>query len=181
MIFTPEIEGAAPIQAARQPFFDAFRRRVDAGLLTGRPHPRSNYAVSEAGPIRLAVQAADWRTAINVGLNELEVEIRQEGFVHFRVRYWRWTMYVFALSAVIGVTLFAFLAFVDVRSYLSGHPFSRLPGLSLSQNVAVAWLAALFWGFVWPWLMIPIHKKPLRGLVARLIADVDAQATAEGR
>jgi hypothetical protein len=182
MIFTPQIEGSVPIGAARQAFFEAFQRRVAAGLLTGRPQPRSNYAVVEAGSGRLSVHAADWSTATNVGLNELELEIRQEGLVHFRVRYWRWAVYGFALAAAIGVMLLAALAFLDVRSYLSRHPSSMLPGLSLGQNVALAWLMAVFWGFVWPWLMIPMHKKPLRGLVARLIADVDAnaQASADG-
>lgn len=180
MIFQPLIEGVIPIRSTGQAFLDAFRRRVEAGLLTGRPHPRSNYAIRQAGPGRLAVHAADWSTALNVGLNEIELEMRQDAVVHFRVRYWRWAWYVCALSAIIGVTLFAFLALLDVRSYLAGHPYSRFPGLSLNQNVALAWLMALFWGFVWPWLMIPIHKRPLRRLIARLIAEVDAQAAGSG-
>lgn len=37
-------------------------------------------------------------------------------------------------------------------------------------------LMALFWGFVWPWLLIPMHKRPLHGLVVRLITEVDARA-----
>lgn len=34
----------------------------------------------------------------------------------------------------------------------------------------------ILWGFVWPWLLIALHKKPLRRLIAGLIAEVDAQA-----
>ena len=44
------------------------------------------------------------------------------------------------------------------------------------QNVAVAWAMALFWGLVWPWLLILIHRWPLRRLMQRLIADVDSAA-----
>jgi hypothetical protein len=51
-----------------------------------------------------------------------------------------------------------------------------VPGLSVDQNVAIAWMMALFWGFAWPWLLIAMHKKPLRGLVERVITDVDGQA-----
>jgi hypothetical protein len=49
-----------------------------------------------------------------------------------------------------------------------------MPGLSIDQNLALAWLMVVFWGFLWPWLLISMHKRPLRRLVTRLIAEVDA-------
>lgn len=73
MILAPEIQGSIPIQSSADHFMDAFRRRVASGLLTGRPHPRSNYVVAESAPDRLRVVAADWWTAMNVGLNEVEL------------------------------------------------------------------------------------------------------------
>ncbi|HEY8131013.1 MAG TPA: hypothetical protein VII12_03910, partial [Thermoanaerobaculia bacterium] len=56
------------------------------------------------------------------------------------------------------------------------HPASRFPGLSIDQNVAVAWAFAFFWGFVWPWNLILLHRRPLRRLMQRLIVEVDAAA-----
>jgi hypothetical protein len=50
------------------------------------------------------------------------------------------------------------------------------PGLSLDQNVAVACGMALFRGFAWPWILVAMHKRPVRRLMERLIADVDAEA-----
>ena len=38
----------------------------------------------------------------------------------------------------------------------------------------------LFWGFVWPWLLIALHKPVLRRLVARLVKEVDTPAPAGG-
>jgi hypothetical protein len=32
----------------------------------------------------------------------------------------------------------------------------------------------LFWGFVWPWLLVALHKRPVRRLLERIIAEVDA-------
>ena len=55
-----------------------------------------------------------------------------------------------------------------------------IPGLSIEQNLLIGWLMVLFWGFIWPWLLISLHKRPLHGLVARLIAEVDAQAASTG-
>lgn len=64
----------------------------------------------------------------------------------------------------------------DIRGYLARQPASAFFGLSTDLQVVVAWSMALFWGFVWPWILIALHKRPLRGLMARLIAEIDAAA-----
>jgi hypothetical protein len=51
-----------------------------------------------------------------------------------------------------------------------------IPSLSTDQNLAVAWVIVVFWGFAWPWVLIAMHKRPLRRLVERLIREVDAHA-----
>jgi hypothetical protein len=177
MIFTPQIEGAAPVRSAAAQFFEAFRQRVRAGLLTGQPHPRSNYEVNRTEPGHLAIRAADWWTAINVGLNQIDLELRPGGSVHYRVRYWRWARYVIAWSGTLAGIGIALLLSFDVRGYIARHPSSMLPGFSVDQNLRVAWFMVLFWGFVWPWLLIVLHKRPLRRLIVRLITEVDARAT----
>jgi len=177
MIFKPEIQGAVPIRSAPEAFLDGFRQRISAGLLTGRPHPRSNYRIGKTGPGCVVVHAADWSTAINVGLNELELHIPQRRSVSYRVRYWRWLQYAVALSGLLGLIGIVLLVSLDVRGYIATHSTSKLPGLSVDQNLLIAWFMVLFWGFVWPWILVPIHKRPLRGLVERVIAEVDARVT----
>jgi hypothetical protein len=180
MRWRPELEGSASIRSASGPFMQAFAERVKAGLLTGRPHPRSNYVLDRAGPDQLFVRAADWKTAINVGLNQLELRHVPPDRIQYTVRYWRWAQYALGLGAAIGVIGLALLLGADARGYIERNPNSMIPGLSVGQNLAVAWAMALFWGFVWPWLLIAMHKRPLRQLVARLIAEVDARAAAAG-
>jgi hypothetical protein len=178
MIFDAEIEGALPIRSTVQRFVQAFRQRVSAGLLTGRPHPRSNYRLDEtASHDHLVVRAADWRTAINVGLNELELRVPQHGLVHYRVRYWRWASYALALSGILGFVGVMLLLTLDVHGYIARHSTARFPGLSIDHTVLVAWAMILFWGFVWPWLLIALHKRPLRRLVGRIVNEVDAVGT----
>lgn len=176
MTLAPEIEGTLPIQSSGAQFLDAFRRRVAAGLLTGYPHFRSNYVVSESAPERLQVRAADGWTAINVGLNELELRVAQPASVQYRVRYWRWAAYALAISGILALVGLVLLLALDARGYIARHMDTMVPGLSVDQNLLIAWGMVIFWGFVWPWLLIALHKKPLHRLVARLIAEVDAQA-----
>lgn len=177
MIFNPQIQGVVPIRSAAPAFLEAFCQRISAGLLTGRPHPRSSYRLIATGPTHLVVHAADWRTAFNVGLNELELHLPHSGSVRYQVRYWRWLQYGLALGGILGLIGIVLLVSLDVRGYIAGHSSSMLPGLSVDQNLVIAWFMVLFWGFVWPWLLVPLHKRPLRGLVERLITEVDAQAT----
>ena len=147
-----------------------------AGLLAGQQQARSHYIVSDVGPTHITIHAAGWPTAFNVGLNELALQLLQRGSVHYQVRYWRWARYALALGAVLGVVGVMLLLSLDVRGYIGRHSTSRLPGLTVDQNLAIAWFMVLFWGFVWPWLLIPMHKRPLRGLVERLIREVDSRA-----
>jgi hypothetical protein len=124
----------------------------------------------------LVVQAADWRTAVNVGLNRLEIRHVPPDLLRYQVRYWQWARYALGLSGGLGLVGLALLLSLDVRGYIARHQSSMVPGLSIDQNLVIAWLMVLFWGFIWPWLLIELHKPPLRTLVTRLIAEVDARA-----
>jgi hypothetical protein len=177
MTLAPQIEGTVAIHSSTAQLLRAFQQRVAAGLLVGQPHSRSNYLVVEAGPGQLRVHAADWWTAINVGLNELELRLPQPGFVHYRVRYWRWACYALGLSGILGLIGLVLLLTLDVRGYIARHSHAMLPGFSIDQNLLIAWAMVLFWGFAWPWLLIALHKRPLRRLVTRLIGEVDDRAT----
>ena len=63
---------------------------------------------------------------------------------------------------------------LDVRAYIASQATARFPGLSIDQSLLITWATVLFWGFVWPWLRIALHKRPLHRLVARLVNEVDA-------
>ena len=181
MILAPEIQGSLAIQSSAGHFMDAFRQRVASGLLMGRPHPRSNYVVAESAPDRLRVVAADWWTAMNVGLNDVELQPDRPGSVHYRVRYWRWARYAVVGSGLLGLIGIALLLTVNLRGYIAADPARRmLPGLSMDQNYGVAWGMVLFWGFVWPWLLIALHKPALRRVVARVVKEVDTTAAVGG-
>jgi hypothetical protein len=170
------LEGTTPIRSDPRAFLAAFARRVASGLFPGAPALRTRYSVTREGADALQFRAANWPTATNVGLNEVELSPTSDGRVRYTVRYPRWAIYALGLGDLIGLSLIAFFVLFDIRGYLERHPDSTMPGLSLDQNVAFAWAMALFWGFVWPWVLIFLHKKPLRTLIEGLIAEVDAGA-----
>jgi hypothetical protein len=154
-------------------FVAAFARRVESGLLSARPGSRNHYAVTQRAPDRITFRATDWWTAINVGLNDVDIAIRGDGTARYSIDYSRWAVYAVGLGAVIGTILIATFLAVDIRGYIERHPASRLSRLSIDDSAAIAWAMALFWGFVWPWILIALHKQPLARLIDRVIAEVD--------
>jgi hypothetical protein len=132
--------------------------------------------VARAAPDELTIYAVDWWTAINVGLNDLTLRVAHTGTVQYQVKYWRWAGYSIGLSALLGLTGLVPLLTADVRGYLARNLTRGLPGLSVDQNLLIAWVMVGFWGFVWPWLLIALHKRPLRQLVERLVREVDELA-----
>lgn len=172
----PSTDGTAAIRAPARAFVKAFVRRVEAGLLPGTSERRCRHEVTETASDALQFRAIDWPTAANVGLNDVKMTVSASGVVQYHVRYMRWAAYALALSAGIGLLLIAFLLAFDLRGYIASHPGPEYLGLSPDQNVAIAWGMALFWAFAWPWILIALHKRPLRRLMERLIAEVDATA-----
>jgi len=172
MWFLPRTEGAAAIRAEPEAFVQAFARRIEAGLLAGAPSPRSRYTVTRRGRDGLAFRADGWLTAFNVGLNDVELDV-SAGHARYRIRYPRWAAYSVLLSAAIGLSIAAVFLIVDIRAYVDRNPTQMIPGLSTDQNVAIGWAMVMFWGFIWPWILVAWHKGPLRGLMERLIAEVD--------
>lgn len=180
MILAPVIEGTAPIRTAAPAFREGLARRVAQGLLTGQPHPRSQYVVTETGADHMRIRATDWKTALNVGLNDIDLRFPESGVVQYQVRYWRWAAYALGLCGAIGMVGLLLLLLADARSYIESQPGRMVPGISADQNIVIVWGLVLFWGFVWPWLLIAVHRRPLRRLVERIIGEVDAAGVPAG-
>ena len=174
------VSGSSPMRSDARAFVAAFARRVRSGLIPGASAARNRYEVTREGGDSLRFRAAAWLTAIAVGLNDVEL-VASAGRVRYTVRYPAWAAFVLGLSDLLGVALVAFFVLFDIREYLARNPASAIPGLSLDQNVVLAWVLAIFWGFVWPWVIIATHARPLRRLTERLIAEVDAAAAGEAR
>jgi hypothetical protein len=180
MILSPRIEGSLPLRSSPTAFIRAIRARVASGLLA-KNDARSRYAISESSGAKVRIHAIDWPTALNVGLNELELDFTHPGRVAYQVRYRRWAAYALGLSGVLGIVGLILLVAFDARGYIASDPWAQVPGLSVDQNLLVAWSMVLFWGFVWPWVLIVLHKRTLRHLVTRIVAEVDESDATNAR
>jgi hypothetical protein len=167
------VQGTAVVRAQPSAFVAAFARRIETGLFPNTSRARCQYQIVQKTADVIRFRAGNWWTAINVGLNEVELSVGSDGRVRYAIEYPRWARYALALCGGVGVVFVAILLTADLHGYVEGHPESRLPGLSTNQNVAIAWIMALFWGFAWPWILILFHRRPLRRLMTRIVSEVD--------
>jgi hypothetical protein len=173
------VEGETTIHSPAEAFLPTFERRVLDGLFAPGNRKRANYVITTNASDGLRFRAKDWATAASIGLNE--VELRASGSrLRFQVRYPRWAAFVLALGAAIGAALIAAFLIIDLPRYIRAHPLSQIPGLSIGLAVAAAWGLAIFFGFVWPWLLILFHRGQVRNAMRTLIAEVDRVAMIEG-
>ena len=181
MNWKPQIEETLRIQASSARFIAALRERIHDGLLTGQSSSRSNYSIVESTPETIRIRAVGWWTAINIGLNDLNLNLTDSGTVHFRLRYWRWAIYCLMLCFAVGVGGLLIFLKIDIRDYISSHSGARIPGLSIEQNMYFAWCNLLFWALIWPWILIAYHKRPLRRLIKKIVNEIDTDAIAESQ
>jgi len=172
-VFKPVFEGTYKPTQLHPQILEAFASRISGpGLFPGASSQRNRYELTEAAPTRLSFQSANLGTGINVGLNEVELTMdpeREE--ISFRVRYWTWTRYCLFLSGAISLFL---AAFVCVPLQASD---------ALPEGAAGGWvlfgivLMLLFWGMLWPWMLVALHKKPAKRCLLRLLDEVQAGLT----
>lgn len=166
-LFSPMFGGTVKIRTPGTEFLDRLRQRIDAGFLAGMPHGRSRYIVTEQTDRELTFRAGDFATAINVGLNQVEVQIPEDSRLEYMVTFRRWAAYCVALCALIGTALIAcFLLMPGMRTEIAAH----------NGGAAVFWGSVAFWGFVWPWLLIALHKPFAKRCLNRILAEIDSQA-----
>ncbi len=176
MVAFASTEGTSWIAAPAPAFVAAFARRVESGLLGSGVRARNHYLTTGQGADHLDFRAADWPTALNVGLNDVHLTVTPDHSVRYTIRYPRWALFALMMGAAFLILFGSILLMTDMRGYIETHPASRFSGLSTNQNLAIAWALGLFFGLAWPWILVLMHKRPLRRLMERIISEVDHAA-----
>jgi hypothetical protein len=170
----PAFDGKVNIASSDAAFLEGMKTRVQAGLLTGKSHWRSRYAIAGNTEEELAFRASGMMTAINVGLNEVTLRTAGDHSLEYSVSYLRWAAYVVGLGACLGIAFVLAFLFLDVEAQIGRYSFVADPVLNRSVGLAFFWILILFWAVVWPWILIAMHRPVARRLLDRIIREVDA-------
>lgn len=169
--FHPSFRGVYRPEVLADDFVARLAARVESGLFPMASAGRNRYTITERLQTRLRFRSVGLLTGINVGLND--VAIRADGRapeVSYEVSYWTWAKYNLFLAAgiadVLGLVLLATLL---------GVPMFQID-VNLPTNVMLLIFVPmiLFWGVLWPWILIALHKRPAAGCLTRIFDEVNA-------
>jgi hypothetical protein len=158
--FLPVFAGRISVPAVPSDFSSRLAERVRSGLLVPGNRRRANYTVDSTGSDHLSFRAADLRTAISVGLNEVRVERRDRTTISYEVRYWRWTLYCVSLSLVVVLSAVCVML-------LWGQKIQ-----ALRYGPLLFYFHMGFWGIAWPWILTALHKPFASRCLERILREV---------
>lgn len=127
---------------------------------------RNRYVVVSQSDRELRFRSTGFLTSINIGLNDVQVRIDSAPGsaprVRYEVRFFGWARYCVVLCAVIGIALI-------VAWSVFGGKF----GAGKAAARPILWVMVIFWGFLWPWILVALHKRPAARALERLFAEVN--------
>ncbi len=164
-MFTPAYDGTIEMDTVPGDFTDRIERRVEAGLLVPGKRTRANYVVCSKSPEEIRFMANDFLTAYNVGLNNVVLRRSGQHTIAYRGKFWRWTIYAVVQALVLAtLILLGLLVVPGAREQVSSYSWGWLYIATL----------LVFFGLVWPWVLVAIHRR----FAARALERIVRQAVA---
>ncbi len=167
--FRPEFSGTYSPERIRPDFISALAERVRRGLFPGASERRNRYKVVNESEGELRFRSEGLLSAINIGWNDVQVQIdlapETPGApprIHYRVTFFNWAAYGVALCGFIAVCLIAGLSTFGGK-YVRDYPAAK----------TIFWVMVVFWGFVWPWILVALHKRPAAKALEHLLDEVN--------
>jgi hypothetical protein len=160
--FKPRFEGEVSSDRIPDDFLARIERRVRDGLFIPGSRVRANYRVLSSSREALAFEAADFLTAWNVGLNDVELRRSTPSTIAYRVGFGRWTRYCVIQGALLGAILAGCYAFI---------PAMRRDVASFPNGPVIFWGMAIFWTLCWPWLLTALHRPFARRALDRILLE----------
>lgn len=168
---TPCFEGSYPLRRPASELLDAMVERLASGLLVCAPPNRNRYAIDSRTNESLVFHSTTVWTGISIGLNRVQLDAPPgSNEVRYRVSYWTWARYALGLGAVICAPMLLFLMVAQ-----SGVVEIPPEWIAPPRQMLIFGLPMLiFWGLVWPWILIVLHKRSAARCLERILAEVDA-------
>ncbi|NQT84903.1 hypothetical protein HQ563_17940 [bacterium] len=165
-IFRPQFSGTYSPERLRPDFISALAERVRKGLFPRASERRNRYALVNESDKELRFRSEGLLTSINIGWNDVRVQIESPPDsaprVRYEVMYFAWARYSVILCAFLGIAMIA-----------SWTLLGEIYGAHRSAAKTIFWVMLIFWGFVWPWILVAIHKRPAAKALERLFEKVN--------
>lgn len=175
-LFSPSASGVYLPERLSRRFLDGLAKRIESGLFPKASESRNRYVISSRTEGQLKFHGVGLLTSAYVGLNDVSVKVDSspgsEHRVLWNVKYWKWAMYGVRLCLLVGILLiltrfFLFPGWFSKWWYCQPECFHGLCGEILF------WSFVLFWGLLWPWILVVLHKRPVSRLLRYIFDEIN--------
>lgn len=169
--FHPSFRGVYRPEVLADDFVHRLAARIESGLFPMASAGRNRYTITERMQTGLRFRSVGLATGINIGLNDVSIRLDDRAAeVAYEVSYWTWAKYsLYLCGGIAGVLGLALLA------TLLGVPmFHGYPDLPTNVMLLVFVPMILFWGVLWPWILVALHKRPAAKCLTRIFDEVNA-------
>jgi hypothetical protein len=141
-------------------------RRIETGLFTPSSRRRADYVVRSRSSDAVSFSASDFWTAVNVGLNDVELHRAAGNRVAYHGSFNRWAAYAAIQGLVVaGAVLLVVLLWPGARGEVDRYGAWGWPLL-------ITLLA--FFGLVWPRVLVVMHRRFASRALERIVRQAVA-------
>tara|TARA_B100000614_G_C14280119_1_gene383128 strand:+ start:42 stop:572 length:531 start_codon:yes stop_codon:yes gene_type:complete len=168
--FYPGYSGSYMPESLNEDFIWMLAARIDNGLLPKASNSRNNYEIVNVTDDSIRFRAVNFLTGINIGFNYVSIKINREaGTINYQVSFWSWARYCIFLCLGIGLALGVLFLMPLMGLYL----FSRSYYPSTEEIKDYCIPMVIFWGLLWPWILIVIHKRSAEKCLVKILEEVN--------
>ncbi|GEM_PF-3673916 len=166
----PAFSGIHKPESLQKDFIQKLAERINQGFLQIALPKRNRYEILEQTENSIHFHSVNVLTGITIGLNDVNIQVDKESNeIRFTVSYWTWAKFSFILCFSIAFLVGFFLMTPLFGIYL----FSKESYPSLLTIKTVIIPMVVFWGVIWPWLLIIMHKGPASKCLCRILDEVN--------
>ena len=162
--FQPRFQGELDLPTVPQDFTSRIADRVRQGLFLPGSRNRANYSVRGSTLDEIRFGADDLWTAINVGLNEVEIRRVGTDCLSYDVQFRRWRNYAVGL----GLIMAGVFALIILGATSMG--FEKWIGAGQMKEAGGIAIGAFFC-LLWPWILVAIHKRFAAKCLVRILRE----------
>lgn len=146
---------------------ETLAQRVQEKKLFPWAAPRRNqYVIAEQSTGKLRFRATTLLTGAFLGLNNVTLRTdKAPGTVQYTVTYWIWAGYCIGLSAFIVLAILGGILLFQLGGYTPYNLF----------RFWILWIMLGFWGLVWPWILIAMHKLFVPNALIRILEEANRE------
>ena len=168
--FSPHFSGVYKPEAIAGSFVENLAARVRKGLFPMASAQRNQYEIVGQAKDSLHFRSARLLTGITIGLNDVQIQVdRASGEIRYEVFYWTWAKYCIYLCLGIG----GICGFCLMTPLFGLYLFSKESYPSLAVIKFGVLPMTIFWGLIWPWILIPFHKGPASKCLTKILGEVN--------